>query len=346
MRSTRLVLGLLVVATVALASAGRLWPSEVEAAFVAPRRIEVAARPIAALRPSDPSRHHFGALDFLGGLVLSSRDRAFGGLSGARTFDHGRRLIAIGDEGTWLSARLAGDADGRPRAVEAAEIAPLLDEHRRPFHGKHLRDAESLTIRAHADGVEARVGFERRHRILAYRAGTPDGLLSAPGHALPLPADVAALPENEGLEALADAPDGRLVAIAETAAADGAGNPGWILDGGGVARFRLLVDDGFAVTDAAFLPSGDLLVLERRFSVFSGLRARLVRVAAADLAAGRTLRPAVLFSSEGGDEIDNMEGLAVDTAPDGSTVVTLLSDDNFFWAQRSLLLRFRLVDAP
>ncbi|NLH82663.1 MAG: twin-arginine translocation pathway signal [Phyllobacteriaceae bacterium] len=344
MRSHRLALGVLaVVAIVALIPALRPGTGEVEAAFAAPRPLVVETRPIIALRPSEPNRRRFGGLEFLGGLVLTSRDRAFGGLSGLRSFDRGRELLAIGDEGSWFVARLDGDDDGRPRAIADAMIAPLLDEHRRPFHGKFMRDAESVTVRELAGGVEARVGFEHRHRVLAYRADRPRDLLAAPGRPFEVPDDVRALPANEGLEALADAPDGRLVAIAETAPS-GEANPGWIFEAGGVRRFRLATTDDFAVTDAAFLPSGDMLVLQRRFSLFGGVRARLVRVAAADVAGGRVVHPTVVFDDERGDEIDNMEGLAVDRAPDGGTIVTLISDDNFFWLQRTLLLRFRLLD--
>ena len=41
--------------------------------------------------------------------------------------------------------------------------------------------------------------------------------------------------------------------------------------------------------------------------------------------------------------IDNMEGLGVHIAADGSTVLTLISDDNFSFLQRTTLLQFRLV---
>lgn len=318
----------------------------VEAAFEEPRPLAVEAKPIAAFHPSEPTRKRFGGLEFVGGLVLSSRDKAFGGLSGLRTSDGGRRLLAIGDEGIWFAARLDTDGEGRPVGVSDARVAPLLDERGHPFHGKQSRDAESLTVRRTASGLEARVGFERRHRVLAYRVdgSDPTALLAARGQPVTMPVEIGRLPPNEGLEALADAPSGALVAIAETVESGTDTNPGWIVGGRGAGRFHLETSNGYAVTDAAFLPSGDLLVLERRLSFVGAFGARLVRVAANDLAAGRTLRPALVWQSEGGDEVDNMEGLAVDTAPDGSTLVTLVSDDNFFWLQRTLLLRFRLVD--
>lgn len=346
----RISIGLATAGVLALAVAGMplVLPhgAAVEAAFESPRPLVVDARPIAAFHPSEPTRKRFGGLEFVGGLVLSSRDKAFGGLSGLRTLDAGRRLVFVGDEGTWVTARLETDATGRPTAVVDARIAPLLDERGHPFHGKQNRDAESLTIRRSAGGLEARVGFEHRHRVLSYRIDGTDPSAFATAHGLPvtMPVEIGRLPPNEGLEALADAPSGALIAIAETAESGTGANPGWIVGGHGAGRFHLETTDGYAVTDAAFLPSGDLLVLERRLSLVGTFGARLVRVAAGDLAAGRVVRPTPVWQSEGGDEIDNMEGLAVDTAPDGATLVTLVSDDNFFWLERTLLLRFRLVE--
>lgn len=42
------------------------------------------------------------------------------------------------------------------------------------------------------------------------------------------------------------------------------------------------------------------------------------------------------------DEIDNMEGLAVNRNARGETILSLLSDDNFSPLQHNLLLQFAL----
>lgn len=51
----------------------------------------------------------------------------------------------------------------------------------------------------------------------------------------------------------------------------------------------------------------------------------------------------VLLRSEGGD-IDNMEAVAVHEGPDGTTRITLVSDNNFNDWERTLLLEFSLPE--
>jgi hypothetical protein len=41
--------------------------------------------------------------------------------------------------------------------------------------------------------------------------------------------------------------------------------------------------------------------------------------------------------------LDNFEGVAVHLAPDGTTRITLVSDDNFHPLQRTLIVQFELV---
>ncbi|MCV4593953.1 esterase-like activity of phytase family protein, partial [Escherichia coli] len=83
------------------------------------------------------------------------------------------------------------------------------------------------------------------------------------------------------------------------------------------------------MTDLAFLPSGDMLLLERRFSYFRGVASRLRRIPAAAIAPGATVDGPVVFSADAGHQIDNMEGLAVRRDASGATVLSMISDDNF-----------------
>lgn len=317
------------------------------------RSVAIHSRMIADFHPREPGRMRFGALDFLGGLVLTSDDREFGSLSALRSRDRGRELLSVGDEGTWFSSRLVSDDAGRPLRIEDAVMARLHDDRGRPLQEKKDSDAESLTLRERDGALEALVGFERRHRVLVYRSQSGyRGLLTAPGRPLARqPADLGRLRPNAGLEAIATAPaatplGGEVILMGEDPRPGETDHPGWIVGGVRPGTFHVARRDDFSITDACFLPSGDLLILERRFRWTRGVAMRIRRIAARDIVPGRTVDGPDLLFADGGYEIDNMEGLAVDRAPDGATILTLISDDNRSWLQRTVLLRFRLRDEP
>ena len=100
--------------------------------------------------------------------------------------------------------------------------------------------------------------------------------------------------------------------------------------------------DGFDITDLAFLPDGDLLLLERWFKPFRGVGLRIRRVPGHSIQKGATLDGSYLIEADLGQEIDNMEGISIHRSQ-GRTVITLVSDNNFSFLQRNLLLEFELV---
>ena len=100
---------------------------------------------------------------------------------------------------------------------------------------------------------------------------------------------------------------------------------------------------GFDVTDLAFLPSGEMLLLERRASFLSGFGARIRRIAADAIHADTTVEGPIIFEADSGHQIDNMEGLAVHRDAAGETIVSMISDDNFSTWQRTVLLEFALT---
>jgi hypothetical protein len=307
--------------------------------------VEVAAKPIPTFLPGS-AETVFGTLEFRGGLVLSSPDRRFGSLSGL-DFTADGRLMAVADSGFWFTASL-DEKDGRPAAIRNAAIAPLLDDAGRPLRGKLRSDAEGL--RLSADGSAAYVTFEGNNSVRRYRA-SPD-FARARGEPVAVPKAVARLPRNEGLEAVALPPPGSALAGAVVLfaehALDAAGNHrGFIVGGPHPGTFTIRRIGEFDLTDAAFLPDGDLLVLERSFSYSAGVAMRLRRFAAADLRPGAVLEGPIQFEAGMRYDIDNMEGLAVHRNEAGETIVDLISDDNnnrLF--QRTLLLRFALKGGP
>jgi hypothetical protein len=69
---------------------------------------------------------------------------------------------------------------------------------------------------------------------------------------------------------------------------------------------------------------------------------RIRRIDVADIKPGARLDGVVLYETEGGGMVDNMEAIAVHTATDGRVILTIMSDDNYNPTQRTLLMRFAM----
>lgn len=311
---------------------------------------DVSARPLQSFRIGFPAETRFGALEWLGGLQISDARGVIGGLSEIHTWDNGRRLLALADDGTWFTADLDTSDDGRPRDLKNAASANM-DIAGLTGRNKYDLDSEGLALRRRGDQIEAAVSFEAKARILVFSgASDPRGVAALTGRPLPgQPADIRTLRTSKGLEALAAAPADHplgdaLVAIAEWPRRGESNIPGFIIGGTRPGPFHVKRRDNFDPTSAAFLPGGDLLLLERRFHLLTGPGMRLRRIKATDLRPGAVVDGDVLISANVTEAIDNMEGLAVDTAQDGATILTIVSDDNRSLMQRTLILRFKLLD--
>jgi hypothetical protein len=315
------------------------------AAAAGPLALEAVPVP---LDPKAPDRNALDALRYLGGLeLLAVDDSRFGGFSGLRISADGVHLLAVSDRGDWLSARLLYDADDRLIGIADAALAPLS----RP-PGRGTFDVEALEVLPNGALL---IATERVHRLLRYdppkQVHDPfvldaDRLARLKPKVLAAPEGFAALGGNEGIEALVRLEDGRLLAIEE----GGEGRPAvpaqaWLIGADGTAaRLAIRRDANFRPTDAALLPDGDVLLLERRYTAIGGVAARLRGLPQAELVAGAVVEGVVLATLVPPVSVDNMEGLAVRQA-NGRTLVLLLSDDNFNDWQRTLLLQFELQPA-
>lgn len=306
-----------------------------------PVKIEIRAKPIASFDTRDPQRVRFGALEFRGGIELSSDYQNFGGLSGLYMAPDSVRFLALSDRGHWLRGRIIAEGD-RPIRIEDTEMAPILGPDGRPLGARGWYDTESLAM----DGGTAYVGVERVNQIVRFdyeRQG-----LQARGQPIPLPPGVKEMPRNQGIEALAFVPKGMplagtLIAISERGL-DAAGNiRGFLIGGPTPGDFTVVRSDDFDITDAAITPAGDLLILERKFSIFRGAGMRIRKIALADIKPGAVPDGPVLILADRANQIDNMEALSVHRNAAGETILTIISDDNFNPLQRTILLRFALV---
>lgn len=286
-------------------------------------------------------RTRFGELEFLGGLELESRDGDFGGFSGLDFGPLSGALVAVSDTGAWLRMRPI-ETGGRLVGVADVAIAPMRDKTGRAVRRKNEGDAEALRFWQHEGAVAALVVIEEFNEL---RAFTADGELALAIPTLePLPDAVAHLRSDKGVEGLAVAPPdsplaGARVLFSEGPLGSNGNRQGWIIEGPLTGSFELRSTDRFDLTDAAFLANGDLMVLERRFSLGEGFAMRLCLVQGADIrpAAAVDCRP--LMTADMRYQIDNMEGLAVRESADGVEIY-LIADDNHSVFERTLLLKF------
>lgn len=304
--------------------------------------LEISVTRIEHFAPGESERTRFGSLEFRGGLIIQSDDENFGGISGLRVDADGEHFVAVTDRGYWLRARMI-TTSGRLTGLADAEMAPMLSAS-----GKHLdsigwADAESLA----ADGNTFYVALERVNRILRYDVGK-DGF-AARARSVTVPAAVRELPRNQGLEGLAYVPKGlplagTLIGLSERAL-DASGNMrGFLIGGPTPGTFSVRRNNDFDMTDAAITAKGELLILERYLSLLRGFAARIRAVPLDAIRPGAVIDGKVLLEAGGAHEIDNMEAMAAHQNAEGETLITLVSDDNFFGFQRTLLLRFALIE--
>ena len=279
----------------------------------------------------------FGAFAWRGGLVLSSAEKRFGGFSWLTVGEDCASLLAVSDAGNWFSAELAFE-DEQLSGIGKTELAPILDAKGNPPRSKVRNDAEAL---ASLGKGEYLVAFESYPRIGQFAIGR-DGF-GARYQPVKSPKAIASGPANGEIESVgwfAEGPwRGHYLAISENNL-DPQGNiRAWIWKGATTTAFSIERRGDFMVTDAAILPGGDILILQRSFGTLPAMA--LSRIAVADIANGEAVKPQFLYEAMAPfHAVDNMEGLAL--CQRGEELrVTLISDDNFNTAlQRTLLLQF------
>ena len=312
-----------------------------EYSVAAPVSIEVNARPIPSFDRIDRTHVRYGSLEFRSGLALTSHSPAFGGLSGLRLDAKGERFISFSDKGTWFTGRIV--YQGREMVgLAEVEAAPMLGSDGKPITARGWFDSESIAL----DGPFVYIGLERVNQVL--RFDFSKGFTRSLGEVVPLPPAARKLPFNKGLEALVMVPKGlplagTLIALSERGL-DARGNLIAFLVGGRTpGQFSVRRTESFDISDAVLLRSGDLLVLERKFSWLEGLGVRIRRIALASVRPGAVVDGPTIFDADLASEIDNMEGIDAHITPEGETVLTMVSDDNFSMIQRTLLLQFTLT---
>lgn len=303
---------------------------------VAPVLAPVHAQPLAItvvpvpLYAEQPQRRRLGALTYLGGWALTSNARWLGGLS-SLVID-GQRAVAVSDAAALVSFRI-----GRFGRISGAQIAPVPAGCSQS-NAKYHRDTESL---AHDPGTGRWwVGYEWSNSICRLSSDLTRAERSA------RPASMQSWRRRAGAETMLRLRDGRFMILAE-AGRDGGDPPLLIAEGDPTdpatrfTAYRYRAPDGFNPTDAAQLPDGRILVLNRRFTPFALFTARVTLLDPIGKP-GSTVRGRTLAAFEPPAITENFEGMSV-TVEDGRTIVWLISDDNYMRWQRTLLLKFALT---
>ncbi|PWG02331.1 hypothetical protein DF286_05235 [Sphingosinicella humi] len=293
--------------------------------------------PVASIRfqpvpldESDPARRRVGTLQFLGGWAIGSDDPRFGGISAMHV--EAGEVVALSDAGSIIRFTLPGQEPAR------LTIRRLMDGPGSAA-SKFDRDMEAMTVY----GGHVWVGFEWRNAVWRYRRESwrSDGAAR--------PRAMRDWPSNSGAEAIVRLADGRFLIFSEGEGRRDGSTEVLLFDGDPVragtreVALGYRAPNGYRITDAALLPDGRLLLLNRRFSIFEGMSAKLVIADPSGAKAGSVLTGAEIAHFEAPLTVDNMEALSV-TREGGRTIVWIASDDNFSAVQRTLLLKFALAE--
>jgi hypothetical protein len=301
--------------------------------------VTVSAEPIASFETGNPSRQQFGLLEFRGGLVLKCSHESFGGFSAVRVQPDGEHFLALSDRATWFRGRIVYK-DGKPIGIADAALAPVLDADGKPAP---QWDTESIA----EDNGTLYVGLERIHTIVRFDFAK-DGVL-ARGRQIAVPPELKDLPFNQSLESLVYVPKeyqlgGTLIAISELGLTEAGDIKAFLIGGTTPGQFAVKRTDGYAISDAAMLPNGDILILERQYFPDRGVSMRIRRIRLADIKPGALVDGPIIIEADKNYQIDNMEALSVIRTRSGETLLTILSDDNQSPTQRTVLLQFVMRD--
>ena len=271
-------------------------------------------------------------LEHVGTYVWTAGEDGFGGFSGLEISPDGNGFHAVTDRAQLFWGSVERDNSGRIRGLNIAGRSHLKDSKATPLKPGLLGDSEGLAV-----GPDGRiwVSFEGLDRLALY--AKPD----LPAERLPTPPVLAELKINAGMEALAMAPDGALIALPERSGK--ADRPFPVLryreDQGWDAPWEITREGSWLPVGADFGPDGRFYLLERDFLGVLGFSSRIRRF---DFGPDGPTNGEVLLETRS-LQYDNLEGIAV--WQDGLDLrITMISDDNFLFVQRTELVEYRLRD--
>lgn len=293
--------------------------------------VAIVATPI-PIDPDDPAHRDIGRLRYLGGWKLTSRQRNFGGYSSLRV--DGDRFVALADTGDYMRFRMA-----EPGIITDSRFG-TLPAFPTSTGTRADRDSESMTEGPQGD---IWVGFEARNAILRYSADFAKPIASG------FPPAMKAWSVNSGAEAMVRLDDGRFAIFCEGTAVAPFVHAALLFPGDPTDASNVPIQFGYrpprdyAPTDARQLPDGRIIVLHRRFGVLSGFAAALSIIDPRAISEGATVDGEMIAEIKPPLNVDNMEGMSI-TRENGKVIVWIISDDNQIALERTLLLKFELLE--
>jgi len=269
--------------------------------------------------------------EYLGTFVWADGGGEFGEFSGLDMPD-GNRFVAVSDLGRIAAGRFLRDAGGQIVGVTLeTELHPLRDSDGVRLRGA-MADAESVAV---APDGRIFVAFEQVHRIWEYDR------MDGPARPLPIHPDFRGFRANQGIEAMAMAADGTLLAVPELPPAGMNVHPVYrYRDGAWDIPYTLSRDWAFWPVGADVGPDGMFYLLERDFLPVLGFRNRVRRFS---LSGAEPLSGEVLFSTDRGMH-GNLEGLAVWRDTGGAIRLTMISDNNRWAGVPTEIVEYRVRD--
>lgn len=270
-----------------------------------------------------------GPAEFISTMEWRHSADWFGGFSGIELSEDGSGFVAITDRGQIVKGALSRQ-NGAIDQITLSETHPILGldgQVQRNYKG----DTEGLAIRE--DG-RLFVSYEGNHRVWAYMR------VGAQAAGLPRHPDFKKMNNNGSLEALAVDANNQLYTFPEDVSVFADTIPVYRYHRGVWQQpFQLPKQGSYKIVGADVGPDGQLYLLERNFTGW-GFRSRVRRFALSETGVGPS---ETLLQTTTGFH-DNLEGISVWTDDHGQIRLTMISDDNFKFFQRTELVEYRLAD--
>lgn len=290
------------------------------------------------LDPGNPGRRNVGQLEYLEGVEIREHGPGIGGYSALSVA--GDRFTLLSDGGNFLKFRWLGGERFSDPVVGALPKGP--------GQGWVKADWDSESMAVDPATRQIWVGYENRNEIWRY---TPD-FGRETGHVKSTSMNFI---YNSGAESLVRRRDGSFIVLSEVDYKRCGIAPyerlhcGILFDTDPVeaperyVRFGYKAPPDYLPVDAAELPDGRLLVLNRAFGPPFGFSSKLTLIDAEAIQEGAVVEGRTIATLDRPLIHDNFEGVAVGQE-NGRTIIWIVSDDNQLFLQRTLLLKFALVE--